>query len=198
MKELMKHAGEFLRDLAAKRYERTSDARGLYFNRSKVFVAGDYIHDVNGRDMRVDHNLLPDEGLAYLLNTGLAKGAAQQSWYIALFSGNYTPTAGLTAATFVAQATEIVSASEGYSESTRPVWTPGTVTANALDNTAAKATFTIATSSQVDVHGAALLSDSTKGSTSGVLMSAAKFSRQRTLFNTDVFNLAYRVSLTSA
>ena len=37
-----------------------------------------------------------------------------------------------------------------------------------------------------------------QGGTTGVLMSAAKFSAVRTLYNTDVFNLGYTLSLTSS
>lgn len=47
------------------------------------------------------------------------------------------------------------------------------------------------------MNGAALLSEATKGAVTGKLISATKFSSPRTLYDTDVFNLAYRVQLTS-
>lgn len=67
-----------------------------------------------------------------------------------------------------------------------------------IDNLANKAAFTIATASSLTVNGAALLSESAKGAVTGKLVSATKFAAARTLYNTDVFNLAYRVQLTSS
>lgn len=194
---LKKYAGEFIAALASHKYERTGDGRGLYFPKAKAFISGAYIHDVNGQDERIDHNLLPDEGLIYLLSAGLNNGTKFATWYLSLYAANYTPLAGLTAASYPATASEITSNTEGYTESTRPVWTPTTPTTPLIDNLANKAAFTIATASSLTVNGAALLSEATKGAITGKLVSATKFSAARTLYNTDVFNLAYRVQLTS-
>ncbi len=194
---LLKHAGEFIAALASHKYERTGDERGLYFPKAKAFISGLYIHDVNGQDERQDPNLLPDEGLVYLLSVGLNNGAKLAAWYLSIYSGNYTPLAALTAASYPATAAEITSNSEGYTESTRPIWTPTAPTTPLIDNLANKAAFTIATASSLTVNGAALLSEATKGAVTGKIGSATKFSTARVLYNTDVFNLAYRVTLTS-
>jgi hypothetical protein len=77
------------------------------------------------------------------------------------------------------------------------MWTPSAPSTNMIDNLANKAAFTIATASSLTVNGAALLSESAKGAVTGKLVSATKFAAARTLYNTDVFNLAYRVQLTS-
>ena len=196
--DLLKHAKEFLNYLRSFKYERTGDERGIYFPKARVFASGLYIHDVNGQDERQDPNLLTDEGLMYLLLVGLNNGPKIPSWYLALYSTNYTPQASLTAANFPATAGEIVSNTEGYSEPTRPAWTPSAPGGNAIDNVGNKATFTIATSSSITVNGAALVSESTKGAVTGKLISATKFASPRTLYNTDIFNLAYRVQLTSS
>lgn len=195
---LKKHAGEFAKALAANKYERTGDERGLYFPKAKAFISGLYIHDVNGQDERQDPNLLPDEGLMYLLTVGLYNGTKLPTWNLALYAANYTPLANLTAASFPATASEITSNTEGYTEATRPIWTPSAPSANMIDNLANKAAFTIATASSLTVNGAALLSESAKGAVTGKLVSATKFTAARTLYNTDVFNLAYRVQLTSS
>ena len=194
---LKKHAGEFAAALASHKYERTGDERGLYFPKAKAFISGTYIHDVNGQDERTDPNNLPDEGLMYLLTVGLYNGTKLPTWNLALYAANYTPLAGLTAASFPATASEITSNTEGYTEATRPVWTPSAPANNMIDNLANKTAFTIATASSLVVNGAALLSESTKGAVTGKLVSATKFAQARTLYNTDVFNLAYRVQLTS-
>ena len=54
------------------------------------------------------------------------------------------------------------------------------------------------TASSLQVQGAALLSDNVKGGTSGVLVSATRFSTPRVLQNTDIYNVGYRVVLTSS
>lgn len=196
--DLIKHADEFAKALAANKFERTGDARGVFFPKAKVFIAGTYIHDVNGKDEQHDPNLLPDEGLMYLLTVGLYNGTKLSTWYLSLYGANYTPLAGLTAASYPATANEITSNSEGYTESTRAIWTPSAPANNMIDNLANKAAFTIATASSLTVNGAALLSEATKGAVTGKLVSATKFTAARTLYDTDVFNLAYRVQLTSA
>ena len=196
--DLQKHAGEFAKALAANKYERTGDSRGLFFPGAKAYISGTYIHDVNGKDERADPNLLPDEGLMYLLTVGLYNGTKLPTWHLSLYSANYTPLASLTAASYPATASEITSNSEGYTESTRAIWTPSAPTNNMIDNLANKAAFTIATASSLTVSGAALLSEATKGAVTGTLVSATKFAAPRTLYDTDVFNLAYRVQLTSS
>lgn len=196
-RDLQKHAGEFGRYLRSNKYEATEDG-GILFPRAAAIAHGGYIHDVNGFDERFDKNLLPDEGLVYLLSVGLNNGAKLATWYLSLYAANYTPLAGLTAASYPATASEITSNTEGYTETTRPVWTPTAPTTPLIDNLANKAAFTIATASSLTVNGAALLSDATKGAVTGKLISATKFSAARTLYNTDVFNLAYRVQLTSS
>jgi hypothetical protein len=194
---LLKYAGEFIKALTSYKYERTGDERGLYFPKAKAFISGTYIHDVNGQDERQDPNLLPDEGLIYLLSVGLNNGTKIPTWYLSLYAANYTPLPSLTAASYPATASEITSNTEGYIESTRRVWTPTAPTTPLIDNLSNKASFTIATASSLTVNGAALLSEATKGAVTGKLISATKFSAPRTLYNTDVFNLAYRVQLTS-
>lgn len=195
-RDLQKHAGEFGRYLRNNQYEATGDG-DLFFPRAAAIAQGGYIHDVNGLDERFDKNLLPDEGLIYLLSVGLNNGSKLATWYLSLYAANYTPLAGLTAASYPATASEITSNTEGYTESTRPVWTPTAPTTPLIDNLSNKAAFTIATASSLTVNGAALLSEATKGAVTGKLISATKFGASRTLYNTDVFNLAYRVQLTS-
>lgn len=196
-RDLQKHAGEFGRYLRNNQYEITDDG-GVMFPKAAAVAAGGYLHDVNGLDEQFDKNLLPDEGLIYLLSAGLNNGTKLPTWYLSLYAANYTPLAGLTAASYPATASEITSNSEGYTESARPVWTPTAPTTPLIDNLANKAAFTIATASSLTVNGAALLSEATKGAVTGKLISATKFSAARTLYDTDVFNLAYRVQLTSS
>jgi hypothetical protein len=193
---MVRHAGEFLRYLRNFKYERTED--GLYFPAARAFARGEYVHDVNGQDERVDHNLLVDQGLIKMLGVMFYTDAKINNWYIALFNGSVSPANNWTAANFASTASEITSTTEGYTETTRQAFTPAAPSADAIDNTAARAAFTIATASQLNVTGAALLSSNVRGDTSGTLASATKFSSTRVLNNTDVFNCGYRVTLASS
>jgi hypothetical protein len=195
-RDLFKHAREFLGRLRRHDYE--VGPNGILFPKASVLVFGEYEHDVNGQDVRRDKNLLPTEGLNHLLNVALDDTAALGAFYLALFSGAYTPVAGITAASFAATATELTSNTEGYSDTTRRLWDPAAASAGAKDNYASKAAFNIETATSVTIRGAALLSSNVKGGTAGVLISIARFAVDRTQFDGDVFNLGYRVRLQSA
>ena len=164
-----------------------------------IIASGEYFHTVNGQDEQVDHNLLPDEALTFLVNLGFHTQSKIDNWYLALFAGAVAPAANWTAASFPATASEITSATEGYAGANRPRFNSTAGTSKSVDNlTGGRASFTIVTSGTLTVTGAALLSNQLKGSTTGILASASKFATARTLQNGDVFELGYRVTLNAA
>ncbi len=170
---------------------------GLYFPRQGVLATGCYFDRVNDGEWQETPNLVVDEGIAHILSVALAATAKPSAYYLAAFSGATAPAANWTASGFAAAASEITSQSEGYTSATRPVWTPPSSTAtNSVDNLSSVAVLTIATATSLNVTGAALLTNSTRGGTTGKLISAAKFSVARTFQNGDTWNLGYRVSLT--
>ena len=59
------------------------------------------------------------------------------------------------------------------------------------------ASLTIATSSQLNVTGAALLTGSARGGTTGVLVSASLYAAPRTFQAGDIYELGYRINLTT-
>lgn len=184
--DLIKHAGEFKGYLDNHQYEVSDE--GIEFPRAKVMIFGEY-EDNYG----VTPNLVPTEGLNHILMVALSNTAKLNNFYLALYSGNYTPTSSLTAANFAATATEIVSGSEGYSNATRPAWVPTITAAGVMDSYTNKAVYNIVTATQVTVRGAALLSNPVKGAGSGVLISAAKFAQDRIEYNGNSYGLGYRV-----
>ena len=196
---LKKHINEFRRYVTNHQYELGEG--NIYFPKASASAGGMYTHWVTGNesDIRSDHNILPDEGLNYILNQIMLTSAAAvpRTWYLMLHSGSGTPSAALTAANYHATLTEITSAAEGYSEATRVLWVGDAVdTVNTeVVNDASPGTFTIVTATSLAVNGAGLTSISTKGSTAGTLISAGKFSATRTLSDTDEFNLKYKVDL---
>ena len=170
---------------------------GILFPHQGILAKGEYFGRVNGAEWEKEgDNLITTEGLALLLNVALGATAKPAGYYLALFSGSATPAANWTAASFAATANEITSMSEGYTAATRPVWTPGVATAGSIDNMAAVASVTIATASSLNVTGAALLTNSTRGGTTGALISASKYAAARTFQNGDTYEIGYRLNLT--
>lgn len=164
----------------------------------EVHARGEYFGRVNGGEWAKEgDNLIVLEGLAHILSVALGKTAKPTDYYLALFSGTAAPASNWTAASFAATANEIVSMTEGYTSPTRPVWTPPDSTlTNSIDNMAAVASVTIATASQLTVTGAAMLSNSAKGGTTGVLISASKYAAERVFQDGDTYDIGYRISLT--
>lgn len=194
-RDLQKHAREFKGYLDNNQYDVSDE--GILFPKAHVSIQGEYFASSPGYADSVEKNLVTTEGLNHLLMVALKDTAKLNTFYLALFSGAYTPVAGLTAATFTGAATEITSGTEGYSEAVRQTWVPAAASGGVMDNYASKANFTIATASSVTVRGAALLSSNVKGGVTGVLISASRFAQDRTQYDTDVFTLGYRVSIAS-
>ena len=151
------------------------------------------IIDINGqvRDSETVDNLVPIEGLNHMLGVTL-KGAAQiNSWFIGLYEGNYTPQSSDTATTFPGSSTETTA----YSEAARPVLTLGAATAGAADNAAARAEFTF--NATKTIYGGFIASTSAKGSTSGILISAVRFSSPKVLASGEILRVTAGFTLVS-
>lgn len=187
------------KELAAAIHHENFDvtAEGIFFPKQGVMASGEYFDRINGGDWERTPNLIVTEGLAHILSVALGATAKPAGYYLALFSGAAAPAANWTAASFAAAASEIVSMTEGYTSPTRPVWTPPASTAtNSIDNMAAIASVTMATAGQLNVSGAAMLTNSTRGGTAGKLISATKYAADRVFQNGDTYDIGYRLSLT--
>lgn len=171
---------------------------GLYFPTQSVGVKGEYFDRINDGEWMQTQNLITKEGLIDVLNTYFINSKAKQAgFYLALFSGATAPAANWTAANFATVANEITSLTEGYTSATRPQFNPTSATDQTyIDNLANTARLTIATSSQLNVTGTALLTNSARGGTTGVLISATKYAAARTFQNGDTYDVGYRFALT--
>lgn len=129
------------------------------------------------------HNLIPLEGLNYLLSSEFKGTAVPATWYIGVYEGNYTPQLSDTAAAFVAAATETTT----YAETTRQAFVPGTVAGGVLDNSASPALFTF--NATKTVFGGFMSSASAKSAVTGTLISAVRFASPKTLNSTDVLKV---------
>ncbi len=185
--------GEMLRALAGFGFT-PSQSDGVLDGSMPVMGVFELEHRRNGKLIGRDiaSNIVTTEGLNHILSTVVAGGSAVSPWYIALFEGNYTPVAGLTAATFTASATECTA----YDEAARVAYVEGTPSGGVIDNSASRAVFTM--NATKTVYGGALLSVSTKSSTSGTLLAAARFSSSRAVVDDDELSLRYSLTLTSS
>ena len=191
----MKHEKDIKKFIADGDYEVTDG--GILVHNSAM-IRGVYYHSVNGDDEQADCNLLPSEGILSILETYFSATAKQAAFYLSLYTGNATPASTWTAANYDSNATESTSQTEGYTGTIRPTWTPGAAAANTIGNLASRASYTIAATTTVTFYGAGLHSTQTRGSTSGVLVSATRFTAARTLNDTDTFELGYEVQLTDS
>ena len=116
------------------------------------------------------YNLIPVEGLNYIIEAALRNSAAFPSIYVGLFEGAYTPVPGDTMAAFPGAATELTA----YAETTRQVVNLGAATGGVAESSAAKAVITGNTNGK-QAQGAFISSSPTKGATTGVLLSAVRF-----------------------
>jgi hypothetical protein len=195
--ELIKHARDIAGFINRGDFERTEE--GLLIH-SAILGSGRYVHSVNGgQDEREDHNLIPAEGIAYFLEVALGDSPKLANLYLAVFSGGVTPAANWTAANFPANATEITSTTEGYSNATRPQWARnGTSSGGVIGNLSTRAVFNIVCTSTLNISGAALLSDNVRGGVAGKLISASRYGSVRVVNNGDAFELGYEVQLTDS
>ncbi len=162
---------------------------------SKLQVGGRYhIEHVRGGEV-IDRedvtNIVVNEGLDHLLNTVFHGGTQINTWYLGLFEGNYTPVATATGASISGAATECVA----YDEAQRQEFKEGAASAQSITNAADKATFTMNASKTI--YGAFLVSNGTKGATSGTLFSAARFASPKQVVDDDQLLLTYTFTASS-
>lgn len=187
-------ASTLLAAVSAKDYISNDD--GSITTGQGITAKGEYYDRINGGEWTRTENLIPTEGLAHILNVALGTTPKPASYHLALFSAAAQPAANWTAASFASTASEIVSMTEGYSAATRPTWTPANTATNSIDNMAAVAKVTMKTASSLTVQGAAMLTNSGKGSTAGALISASKYAAPRVFQDGDTYEIGYRISLT--
>ncbi|NBS70572.1 hypothetical protein EBT31_16905 [bacterium] len=142
-----------------------------------------------------NHNLVVNQGLQYMCGTALTSVAQITTWYIGLYGAgaSNTPAAGDTMASHAGW-TEVTP----YSNATRPTCTFATATTanpSVATNSASPASFAINATSTVG--GAFLVSNNTKGGSTGTLFSAADFQSpgDRTVASGDTLNVTYTLSL---
>jgi hypothetical protein len=136
-------------------------------------------------------NLIVDEGLNHILDVQFHGATQIATWYIGLFEANYTPVAGVTAATITSASTECTA----YDESTRVEYNEAAPASKSITNSANKATFTF--NATKTIYGAFLVSASAKSATTGKLFSAAQFGSSKAVVDNDQLLVTYTINASS-
>lgn len=135
-------------------------------------------------------NIVVTTGLNKLLDATLKTGLASPAWYVGLVDN----------ASFSAYAGADTMASHGgwlegtpYSNANRPTFTPGSVSAGSVDNSASKAAFTI--NATLTVRGSFLTDNNTKGGTTGTLYGEGDYAASRAVVSGDTLNVQITASV---
>lgn len=137
-------------------------------------------------------NLVVNTGLDDALDKYFKGSAYTASHFVGLTDGAPTIAAGDTMATHAGWV-EVTA----YTEGTRQALTLGTVSAQSVDNSASKASFSIGTDNTT-VGGAFIATDNTKGGATGTLYGAAAFSAGNKLAdNGDTINVTVTLSFSA-
>lgn len=139
------------------------------------------------------HNLVVTEGLNDSLDKHFKGSAYTAAWYVGLTDGTPTPAAGDTMASHAGWV-EVTA----YTEGARPGLTLGTVTGGSVDNSASKAQFSVNSNGTV-IGGCFVVTNSTKGGTTGVLYGVGAFTGgDKTLDSGDTLNVQVTLTATAA
>jgi len=155
-------------------------------------VLGRIIRDRRVVDEFDVKNIVVNQGLNYLLGAALGAQSVVTSWFIGLFSNNYTILASDTAATIAANSGEVTQ----YTASTRQSWQSAPPSAQSITNAANQASFTF--NATLNVYGAFLISSSAINGTSGTLFSGAQFGSPKSVVSSDILQLTYTFTAASA
>jgi len=170
-------------------------ASGVLVPDNRLVVGGvfdcEHVRDGEVIDRWSQPNLVVNEGLNSLLGIMFHGDTQITTWYLGLFEGNYTPVAGLTAATVTANSTECTA----YDEATRQAYDEAAAASQSITNSASRATFTF--NATKTIYGAFLVSASAKSATTGTLFSAARFSSSKAVVDDDQLLLTYTFTASS-
>uniref|UniRef100_A0A6M3JW17 Uncharacterized protein n=1 Tax=viral metagenome TaxID=1070528 RepID=A0A6M3JW17_9ZZZZ len=135
-------------------------------------------------------NIVVTAGLNKYLQFTIVSGLAAPAWYVGL-KGAGVPAAGDTMASHATWTESTV-----YSNATRPAFTPGAVAAGSVDNSAAKAAFTI--NGSATISGAFMADNGGKGTATGTLLGAGDFSTGRAVESGDTLNVQVTCTMAAA
>jgi len=128
------------------------------------------VYDKDGSLVRVVEadNLIPDEGIQYIMEAALTGGGVVQTWHIGLTETAREPLSSDTMSTYPNDAGEI----DTYTPAERQELTPDTIANGLFANTSSPAEFTFTAAKTV--NGGFISSSSIATGTTGYLLSAVQ------------------------
>lgn len=138
-------------------------------------------------------NLVTTEGKNDLLTQYFKGSSYTATWYVGLVdNANFTAYAAGDVAAQI-NGTNGWKENTNYSQANRVTWTGGTASGGSIDDTASPAAFSI--TATITIRGAFLISNNTKGGTTGKLYGEADFSVARSLNNGDTLNVTVTLTV---
>lgn len=140
-------------------------------------------------------NLIPNEGLNYILNSAYRGTTQIGTWYVGLFSNNHTPVAGDTGASIDGVTIVELTAYSGN----RPAAVFAAASGQAITNTASTADFTF--TSGGTLRGGFLIQSQVKGTSgagNGTMISCVNLGADRTIQTGDIVKVTVSASAASA
>lgn len=156
----------------------------------------EFQHIRNGEviDTWIADNLIPNEGLNYILNTAYRGTTQVSTWYVGLFSNNHTPAAGDTGSSIDGVSIVEITAYTGN----RPAVAFAAASGQAITNSASVAEITL--TGGATLRGGFIVQAQTKGTSgagNGTLISVVNFGADRTLQTADIIKATVSVSAAS-
>lgn len=136
-------------------------------------------------------NLVMNAGLDEMLDKFYKGSNYTASFFVGLTDASPTIAAGDTIASHAGWA-EITA----YNEATRKALMLGTVSSQSVDNSASVASFAI--NGAASIGGAFIVTNNTKGGTTGILIAAAALSQNRVMSDSDTLNVTVTATAASS
>lgn len=193
MKDILKHARDFLRSIRNGHYE-YGDKELILPDQKIAFSGLAGMRNITaGEDWVDSKNMVMKQGINYLLTTALNSGAAKANWYFAPYVTNSAPVNTTTAATFVAAMDEFTS----YDGSDRALCNFDDATERVITSAANAVSITINIDGETQCAGLGIISSLGKSSGGGsdILLAIAPLSAVRTGMQAgDEYGLRYTLT----
>lgn len=140
----------------------------------------------------IQQNLIPTDGLDFLLRSPFGDVSTVSRFYLGLYRGNYIPSPGAKSSDIPGNMLEFVD----YAESTRPEWRRAHTGPGSLDNIGDKAEYTV--TQDRTLYGAFLVSDNIKGEGNGLLLSCVRWPSPKEVTTGQTIRLSGGLTYTSS
>lgn len=159
--------------------------RGFTFHEELLLPSGELI---KGSPIR---NKTPQQGVDFIASLILGNGVPISTWFMGVFEANYVPTGNEKASDLPG----LIGECTAYSQASRPAYNGVYDGVSVIDNLATKAKFNF--TADKTLHGAFIVSNSTKAGGSGLIISIVRFPSPRVIAAGTEYSLGAAIPLLS-